>query len=159
MKPTTCKHESRLLREARESSISTNSGDHLATCESCSTALRVDQLLMADAASVPALERMPDPALVWWRARQQERFRQTARATLPIQIAERLALALGALGLVIGLTMTWPLVRATFDRWLVGWVRGFSRVVPMDESSLILALTGSLFLLVGFGLYTQWAEQ
>lgn len=159
MKQKNCRQESQILRQARLSPLSPSTREHLATCQSCSETLRVDQLLSADAARVPVLDRLPDPALVWWRARQQARLRQAEKATLPIQIAERLALACGALGLIIGLSLTWPMVRTTLDQWLGGWARGFSQALPLGGSSLILTLTGSLFLLVGFGLYSQWAER
>ncbi len=158
MKSTKCRHESQILQDARRASLSASTQEHLATCEICSAALQIDRMLCADAVRVPSLDQLPDPTLVWWAARQQARLRQAERATLPIQVAERLALGLGALGLVIGLFLTWPMVRATLDQWFVGWARGFVQVIPLGGSSLILALTGSLFLLVGFGLYAQWAE-
>ncbi len=159
MKLLTCRQESQILREARQVSLSPAAQEHLATCEICSDALRVDRMLFADAGRIPTLDQLPDPTLVWWRSRPQTQLRKAEKATLPIQIAERLALALGALGLIIGLSLTWPMVRATLDQWLVGWARGFSQVLPTGGYSLILALTGSLFLLVGFGLYAQWAER
>lgn len=159
MKPRTCRDEPEILQSARQASLSPSAREHLATCRACTAALRVDQLLIADASRIPALDKLPDPTLVWWRSRQQAQLRKAERAVLPIQIAERLALALGALGLIIGLSLTWPMVRATMDQWLVGWTSGFTSALPLGESSLILALTGSLFLLVGFGLYSQWAER
>jgi len=159
MKPMTCRHESRILQDAREASLSASAQEHLTTCEACAEALRVDQLLVADASFMPPLDKLPDPTLVWWRSRQLAQLRRAERATLPIQVAERLALGLGALGLLIGLSLTWPMVRATLDQWLVGWARGFSRALPLGESSLFLALIGSVILLVGFGLYSQWAER
>ena len=159
MKSTTCRQESRILEDARHSTLSETAQEHLATCETCGTALRVDRMLSVDADRVPSLDRLPDPTLVWWRARQQAQLRKAERATLPIQIAERLALGLGALGLVIGLFLTWPMVRAGLDQWLGSWARGFWQALPLDGSSLILALTGSLFLLLGFGFYTQSVER
>jgi len=159
MKPLTCHHEPQILQNARQVSLSAGAREHLAVCEVCTTALQVDQLLFADAGRIPSLDKLPDPALVWWRSRQQARLRRAERVTMPIQIAERLALALGALGLIIGLSLTWPLLGATFDQWVAGWARGLSQALPLGGSSLILALTGSLFLLVGFGLYSQWAER
>jgi hypothetical protein len=65
-------------------------------CDVCSAALQVDRMLLADAGRTPALDQLPDPALVWWRSRQQAQLRKAEKATLPIQIAERLALAWAA---------------------------------------------------------------
>jgi len=158
MKPTICDKELEVLREIRSGSLSEALRQHLATCTSCSEAVQVDRLLAADARRLPDLEELPDPTLVLWRARQQARLRNTERATLPIQVAERLAMALGALGLVIGLSLTWPIVRAGIGAWLGGWTRGISQALPLEGLSLTLALACSLFFLVGFGLYTQWAE-
>jgi len=159
MKPAKCQSEKPILRESRLGLLSDSTQDHLAACDSCSTALRVDRLLQSDASQTPALEQLPDPTIVWWRSQQQARLLQTERATLPIRLAERLALVLGALGLVIGLTLTWPMLQATLNQWVGGWVRGFSQTLPLQGSSWILALSCSLFVLVGFGLYTQAADQ
>jgi hypothetical protein len=51
------------------------------------------------------------------------------------------------------------MIRASLGQWLVGWARGVLQAVPTGGSSLILALTASLFFLVGIGIYTQWAER
>ena len=159
MKPRTCRQESQILDEARQDSLSSAAQGHLATCETCSEALQVDQMLLADAGRIPALDQLSDPTLIWWRSHQQSQLRKAEKATMPIQIVERLALALGAVGLVIGLSLTWPLVQATLGQWLFGWARGITHMVPTGSPSLILVLTGSLFFLVGFGLYSQWAER
>lgn len=158
MKSTTCQQESQILRDSRESPLSPQAQEHVAICESCAAALQVDRMLHMEADRDLSIDRLPDPALVWWRARQQSRLHQTERATLPIQIAERLALAVGALGLVIGLFLTWPMMQVHLDQWLGSWARSLWQALPLDASSLILALTGSLFMLLGFGFYTQSAE-
>lgn len=158
MRKSDCQQEARVLREAREGQISAAAREHLADCEACSTAWQVAQLLLADAERLPGLDRLPDPTLVWWRSRQHERVRKAERATLPIQLAERLAVGLGVLGLIIGLSMTWPVVRPTLGKWVGGWAQGFSQALPLEGTSLILALFSSLFLLIGFGVYSQWAE-
>jgi hypothetical protein len=159
MKTTTCREEARILQEAREGSVAERTREHLADCEDCSTAVRIDRLLRSDADHLPQLDSLPDPTLVWWRSQQYEKRRKTERATLPIQMAERLALGLGALGLIIGLSMTWPLLGPSVARWYTGWIQGFSKALPLEGTSLTLALFCSLFLLVGFGLYSQWAER
>ena len=83
-------------------SLAARAREPLTTFEACTEALRVDQLLVADASLMPPLDKLPD----------------------------RLALGLGALGLIIGLSLTWPKVRVTSDQWLIG-----------------------------FGLYSRWAER
>lgn len=150
----TCDTESQILQLSRSGQLTEAAQKHLATCSSCAAAVQADRFLTADAARIPSLERLPDPTVVWWRARQRARFRQVERATSPIQFAERLALILGAVGLVMGLSLTWPIIRAAFTHW----ARGLVQALPLNSSSLILALFCSLFLLIGFGLYSQWAE-
>lgn len=153
-----CEMESQILESARSGQISEVAQQHLATCSSCTAALQVDRLLAVDAKQIPSLTALPDPTVVWWRARQQARIRQAERATLPIQFAERLALTLGAIGLVIGLSLIWPMIRATSGRWLGGWAMGLVQALPLGGMPLVLALFCSLLLLVGFGLYSQWAD-
>ena len=102
MKGTTCPHESAILAQARNHVLPEEAREHLATCESCSIAVEVDRFLHADADRTQACEELPDATLVWWRSQQQARLYRTEKATLPIQLAERLGLALGALGLLIG---------------------------------------------------------
>lgn len=159
MKTSVCRHESLVLAQHRQGALSVDSREHLDTCEACRQALRVEVLLLADAARIPALDQLPDPTLIWWRSRQQDRLKRTERATWPIQVVERMAITLGVLGLLIGLSSAWPVVRSTLDQWSSGWVRGLTQIVPSGEPLWILTLTGSLFLLVGFGLYSQWAER
>lgn len=158
MRTTACRQESKILHEARVAPLCATARDHLASCETCSHALQVDRLLYADSQGVPSLDSLPDPTLIWWRARQQARLRQAERATLPIQIAEHLALALGGLGLLVGLSLTWPVARATVGQWLSDWAAGLAQALPLGGTALVLALAGSIVLLVGFGLYSQSIE-
>lgn len=159
MRHRRCTHEDRILREGRDGSLSREARLHLTSCEACSAALRVDGWLQDDGLRIPPLDDLPDPMLIWWRSRQERRLRQTERATLPIQFAERLALVLGGLGLITGASMTWPVLRSTFGGWASGWLKGLSQALPLEGSSLTLALFCSLFLLAAFGLYSQWAER
>ena len=158
MTSSTCEMESQILESSRSGQLSAVAQQHLATCSSCAAALQVDQVLVADARHIPSLSDLPDPTVVWWRARQQARIRQVERATLPIQFAERLALTLGAIGLVVGLSLIWPMIRSTSVQWLGGWALRLVQAVPLDGMPLILALFCSVLLLVGFGLYSQWAD-
>ena len=153
-----CGMESQILESSRSGQLSEVAQQHLATCSSCAAALSVDRFLAGDARHTPSLNDLPDPTVVWWKARQQARIRQVERATLPIQFAERLALTLGAIGLVIGLFLLWPMIRSTSGQWLGGWASGLIQTLPLDGLSLILTLFCSLFLLVGFGLYSQSAD-
>ena len=104
MKNSTCQQEPQILRDTRAGSLSPTAREHLENCQACSAAMEVDRLLAADASRVPPLEELPDPTLIWWRSRQLARLRQADRATYPIQLVERLAMVLGALGLIIGVS-------------------------------------------------------
>ena len=158
MKIDRCGMESPILELSRAGQLTEAAQEHLATCSTCADALQVDRFLNADAARIPDLESLPDPTVVWWRARQRARIRQVERATLPIQFTERLTLILGAVALAIGLSLTWPMLRGAITHWSSSWARGLVQALPLNSSSLILTLFCSLFLLVGFGLYSQWAE-
>ena len=158
MSTKTCGMESQILELSRVGQLTEAAREHLATCSTCADALQADRFLTADAARIPSLERLPDPTVVWWRARQRARIHQVERATLPIQFTERLALILGAVGLVIGLSLSWPMIGATLAQWSTSWAGGLVQALPLHSTSLILALFSSLILLIGFGVYSQWAE-
>ncbi len=158
MKNTTCEMESTVLALSREGRLDEPARRHLSACTSCAAALRVDRILTTDSMLVPSLDALPDPTLIWWRARQRARLHQVERATLPIQITERLAIALGLVGLLIGGSLSWPVLRQTLGQWSVSWGDGLMRALPLHGSSMILALFCSVVVLIGFGLYSQWVE-
>ena len=60
--------------------------DHIGVCPACSEVLCVAQALREDAAAVEERLQLPDPGLVWRRAREQAKARAIARATLPIRV-------------------------------------------------------------------------
>ena len=153
-----CDMESQILESCRRGGLGAPQRHHLASCLACRQAVHIDVLLRSDATETPAMDRLPDPTVVWWRARQRSRLRHAERAALPIQIAERLALALGAAGLLIGGSLAWPSIRSAFSSWSESWMKGLPHALPLDGMSLILTLFCSLLLLIGFGLYSQWNE-
>jgi hypothetical protein len=120
--------------------------------------LAADEILRLEAGSLPSLDTLPDPMVIWWRTRQQAQLQQVQRATLPIQIVERFALACGGFGLAFGLTKAWPTLRSVADRWISSWLAAVPQSLPLEGSALLLAFGSTILLLVVFGLYSQWAE-
>lgn len=153
-----CEMESQILESSLRGRLGDPERHHLESCLTCHQALHIDSLLQSDAAEIPEMDQLPDPAVVWWRARQRSRLRHAERAALPIRLAERLALALGAAGLLIGGSLAWPSIRSALDSWSGSWLKGLPHALPMDGMSLVLTLFCSLLLLIGFGLYSQWTE-
>lgn len=157
MKNRRCDHEERVLNESRTGSLSTSTRSHLDRCQECATAIEIDRWLAADAERVLALGELPDPVVIWWRSRHQARHQKVQRAVQPILFAERLALVVGILGLAAGASMIWPSIRVTADRWLGTWLR-MPEALPLGGQALVLILLCSVVLAIGFGLYSQWAE-
>jgi len=158
MKRSSCDREAQILEAARQGALSDSLLQHATTCQACSNTLAADKALRLEAGSLPSLDTLPDPTLIWWRARQRAQLQQVQRATLPIQIVERFALACGGFGLAIGLTKVWPTLRSVADRWISNWLAAVPQSLPLEGSALLLAFGSTILLLLVFGLYSQWAE-
>lgn len=158
MTQTSCDREAQTLKAARQGALPDSLLQHAAGCQACSSALAADRVLRFEAGSLPRLDTLPDPTAIWWRARHEAQLQQVRRATLPIQIVERFALACGGLGLALGLTKVWPTLRSVADRWVSNWQATVPQNLPLEGSALLLAFGSTILLLVVFGLYTQWAE-
>lgn len=153
-----CRRLESILEAHRADSWSEENRQHLQNCPVCSDAVRVEHGLSRLGADLPSLADLPDPTLIWWRARQSTRTYSVQRATLPIRIAEIFALACGALGLVVGFSLAWPTLGPVVAGWLDVWNVGLFGAVPRGGSPLLLLLGCSILLLFVFGLYSQWAE-
>jgi hypothetical protein len=131
---------------------------HLATCRTCSDAVSIDNLMLAEANRLPELSRLPDPGRIWLQARQQRLLQAVDRATRPIRAAEKIALGTGAVGLAIGTAMSWPVVRS----WLGQAVTTIADFGGATEGSLptnpVPVIAGALLFLVLFGLYSELVE-
>ena len=158
MRDRQCTLEDRVLEATRTDGLTRELRRHLATCRSCSQAVAFEALFQAESASLPTLDKLPDPGRIWLHARQQRLLRAAERVTLPIRAAEKIALAAGAVGLAVGTAMSWPMVRSWLGRTasILSDVGGSAEsVTPANPVPLI---AGTLLFLVLFGLYSELVE-
>ncbi len=82
---------------------------HVATCHVCADLVAVASAFEAEHAAAPVPPALPDPALVYWRARLRARVEAERAAARPITVAQAVGLAVfvGVLGAVFGATATW----------------------------------------------------
>ena len=158
MRERPCTLEDGVLEATRAGAMTEELSQHLATCRSCSEAVSIDNLMQAEARTMPDLSRLPDPGRIWLQARQQRLLQAADRATRPIRAVEKIALGTGAVGLAIGAAMSWPVIRS----WLGQAVATFANFGASTEGALptnpIPVIAGALLFLVLFGLYSELVE-
>jgi len=158
MKDRQCTLEDRVLEATRSEELTGELSRHLASCRSCADAVSIDKLLQAEARSVPALPRLPDPGRIWLQARQQRLLQAADRATRPIRAAERIALAAGAVGLAVGTAMSWPMVRSWLGRTVTTIANFGGQTDGILPANPLPVIAGALLFLVLFGLYSELVE-
>jgi amino acid transporter len=58
---------------------------------------------------------LPDPALIWWKARLLERQAAQARAALPIAIAQWLSLVVAVVTMIVLCAVNWPGIKGMLE--------------------------------------------
>ncbi|MGO9095501.1 MAG: hypothetical protein ACLQGV_09785 [Bryobacteraceae bacterium] len=81
---------------------------------------------------------LPDPHLIWWKARLRARMEAGAKATRPIRVMEAIACGIGAAALAVLAAVYWPHIR-----------------IPQAPMLLLAASLGGTLLL----LYGVWREE
>ena len=99
MKRDTCPRGKSVVRAARTGRWRDELTTHVAKCDACRESARVARWMFELAEAVdPGPDSLPDPHLVWLKARIRRRSQRSRRALLPIRIASVLsAIGLGAL--------------------------------------------------------------
>ena len=75
---------------------------------------------------------LPDPALIWWKARLLERQAAQARVMRPIAIAQWVSLVVAVIATIVLCAADWPGIKSVLEP--VGfalWVAGIGSVVLM----------------------------
>ena len=120
MKSTACDYEDAVTKAARQGGWDESLKSHLDSCEHCrgiSATAGWMATLAGDGLRDPAL---PDPGLIWLRARIEEVQRAEERAQRPLEIAHAATLVVGTVGAVgllawesSPLQKLWPKLQAT----------------------------------------------
>jgi len=137
-----CDQEEAVATAARAGRLGEDLRDHASACPVCADVLLVTEFLLRQAAATSA-EPLPDPGLIWFKARIQARRSAAEKALQPIAVTEKLAWAGG----VVAATA----LLAWFQPDLLGWVHGIASMWTSATSSGF-TLHRSLFVIAGFGL-------
>lgn len=135
---------------------------HVADCPECADLVLVAQYLESEARSArhEAEKNLPSPGLIWWKAEILAKRVASERATRPIAVFEKIAYAVGALGLFGFAAWNW----STIDRWLAPLESVWTQMSSMGATPLLnpfLYLSAGLcivVLLTIFAIYVLWAE-
>jgi hypothetical protein len=126
IKPFECEKEARVIESVRTGSWDSDLREHAATCPACSEAALAAGVLKEMRAADLAEARIPDAALMWWKAQLLAKREAAERATQPIHFVERFAYAWVALSGIGICVWQWRAIRS----WLV----------YLDDGTIKLAL-------------------
>lgn len=108
-----CEHESDVLSAVYTNrwphQVSETLRDHVLDCRICSDVVAVAAAFEAETDMARARARVPDAAVIWWRAQLRARQEAAKEAVRPITVAQAIGLAagVGAIGAIFGATATW----------------------------------------------------
>ncbi len=137
-----CSRERETWLAVRSGNWSPSCREHARACPVCRDVALVASSLREMAAGPAVAGSLPDPRQIWWRALWLARRSGGDRATLPIVVYQRFAMAALLLGLAAAGAWNWPVLNA----WLLrlggeASLLGYS-LPPLPLSVLVLTLIG-----------------
>ncbi len=156
---TACAHEAGILRAASEDRWTDELREHLLECDDCVAAMSVAPWMTRFSRMSDRDHILPDPAVVWLKAKLLQGSADAARASRPLDFAQFAAYGVVAAGWAALLTWKWDAVRA--------WMGGFTPATIVTHAARAGTLSMSFFALVFvlasftvmLGLHTILAEE
>ncbi len=153
-----CRHEAEILRAASEDRWNEELRAHLLECDDCVAAMSVAPWMTRFSRISDREHILPDPAVVWLKARLLQGSADASRASRPLDVVQFIAYAVVAAGWAALLTWRWDAVRS--------WITGFTPakiVAAAHSSSLSMSFFAMVFVLASFtvmlALHTILAEE
>jgi hypothetical protein len=112
VKFTTCVHEQSVVEAAKSGQWSEPLRSHFAGCALCQESLQVSTWMQDFAETADEARELPDPRLIWLKARLAQRQAAAAEALRPLEFFNRVAYTVVGLLLVASLVMKWPHIEA-----------------------------------------------
>jgi hypothetical protein len=155
---TACRWEADVLRAAREDRWPDNLRRHLAECDDCTAAASIAPW-MATFANIDVRQyRLPDPSIVWLKARLLQGTVDAARVARPLNVAQLIAYVVVAGGWAAVMMWKW----SDFEAWLRNVTPADVIVATSSAPSVSMSFLGTLFVLasmtVMLALHTIMAE-
>ncbi len=154
MNTSTCHYEEAVTKAARLGGWDESLKSHLDSCEHCREVAETATWLTTLAGKGPHEPALPDPGLVWLRARLEEVQQAEERAQRPLEIAHVATLVVGAVG-TVGLLVwessplqkLWPTLQATLAAGRLDLTHIDLAAPPMSTVALSLIVFALLLLL------------
>ena len=153
----TCSRVAETLEAARSNRLQGELKVHSGDCPDCIDTLLVDSFLLRQAASEPTLRPLPDPTLIWDRARHHARQRDLRRALMPLELIEVAAGAVATAATLGMLIWKWPVIAA--------WFSGLGNALPDPSTTPLpgaasLLFTGALLAVGALAseMYAAWSR-
>jgi hypothetical protein len=153
---TACRWEADVLRAAREDRWPDNLRRHLTECDDCAMTASVAPWMTSFARIGDRDHRLPDPSILWLKAKLLQGSAEASRITRPLTIVQLVAYLVVAGGWAAVLTWKWDA--------LGKWVHGLTPTgVIWNASALSMSFLGVVFVLaagtVMLALHTILAEE
>jgi hypothetical protein len=153
-----CEHEAGLLRAASEDRWTEELRAHLLDCDDCVEAVSVAPWMSRFSRISDREHTLPDPAVVWLKARLLQGSVDANRASRPLDVVQVAAYAVVAAGWAALLSWRWDAVRA----WIIGF-NPAAIVATARGSSFSFSVFALVFVLASFtvmlALHTILAEE
>ena len=161
MHPPHCTHDDAVRDAARHgSTVDQAILLHLGDCASCRETYEVTAFLSrvsADTDTIAADRELPDASRIWWRARLLQRWDAETRATVPLDLMQRVEVIAGVVAAIVILVVMWPELRgvsqvtATTPSWWPALAHMFG---PAGVSGVLTLVAGGLVLLGLMAVFT-----
>lgn len=154
-----CRYETAVLRATGNDDWSEELRAHLGTCDDCVAAVSVAPWMGEFARMSDRQHILPDPSLVWLKARLLQGTADASRAARPLDAVQLLAYAIVAGGWAALLTWKWDAI----ETWLRGFTPSALVVSAARAETLSMSFFAVLFVLasmtVMLALHTILAEE
>lgn len=151
-----CRWEADVLRAAREDRWADNLRKHLGECDDCAMTASIAPWMTSFARIGDRDHRLPDPSIVWLKAKLIQGTADATRINRPLSIVQLVAYLVVAAGWAAVLTWKWEAI----DKWLHGLT---PTGVIWNTSALSMSSLGIVFVLasvtVMLALHTILAEE
>ena len=139
-----CDHEEEVLDAVASGSLDGSRGDelrqHLSVCQECADLALVSGLLQRENELALQEVSLPSASFLWWKSKLRARRESEERAMQPVLVAEKIAMAAGAIAL------------GGLGWWL------WPSATLLVNSTLALGTGAALVSLMGFAVYAVVAK-
>jgi hypothetical protein len=135
-----CRFEPQILRAAQEDRWTDALRAHLGECDSCVAAMSVAPWMTSFARMSDREHILPDPSLVWLKAKLLQNTVEVNRISRPLDVAQMIAYTIIAAGWATALLWKWDAIEA--------WLHSFTPSGMVASASGAQSLSISFFAII-----------